>query len=154
MEQNLSCEILVVEGFVNQSKSLSSHLEALDAPVNILVVNDAKAAFSFLEKNPIHLLIIDSFLRGNLDGFDLCRNIRSSSMFRQVPVILLLAGTLSLERSKGISAGADLLLQRPIVKEELCKMVHLLLEWSSYRTNSTGATVTPGQSSRHLRSVN
>ncbi len=153
MEQSVSFEILVVEGFVNQSKCLSSHLEGLDAPLNILTVHDAGAALSLLENKPVNLLIIDAFLRGNADGFDLCRNIRSSSMFLQVPVILLLAGTLSLERSKGISAGADLLLQRPVVKEELCKMVQLLLEWSSYRTNSTAATVTPGQPPRRLRSV-
>ena len=153
MEQSVSCEILVVEGHVNQSKCLLSQLEGLDAPVNVLSANDAETALSLLEKKTVNLLIIDTFLRGNADGFDLCRNIRSSSALRQIPVILLLAGSLSLERSKGISAGADILLQRPVVKEELCKMVQLLLEWSSYRTNSTAATVTPGQPLRRLRSV-
>lgn len=153
MEQSLSFDILVVEGYVNQSKCLSSHLEGLDAPVNVLTVNDAEAALSLLEKKPINLLIIDTFLRGNADGFDLCRNIRSSSALRQLPVILLLAGSLSLERSKGISAGADLLLQRPVVKEELCKMVQLLLEWSSLRVDSTATTVVRSQTHRRLHSV-
>ena len=50
MEQNLSSEILVVESHLNQSKSLSSHLEGLDAPVIVLSVNDAEAALSLLEK--------------------------------------------------------------------------------------------------------
>jgi CheY-like chemotaxis protein len=153
MEQSLSFEILVVESHVNQSKCLSSHLEGLDAPVNVLSVNDADTALSLLEKKPVNLLIIDAFLRGNADGFDLCRNIRSSSAHRQIPVILLLAGSLSLERSKGISAGADLLLQRPVVKEELCKMVQLLLEWSSLRVASTATTVVRSQSHRRLHSV-
>jgi CheY-like chemotaxis protein len=153
MEQSLSFEILVVESHVNQSKCLSSHLEGVDAPVNVLSVNDADTALSLLEKKPVNLLIIDAFLRGNADGFDLCRNIRSSSALRQIPVILLLAGSLSLERSKGISAGADLLLQRPVVKEELCKMVQLLLEWSSLRVASPTTTVVRSQSHRRLHSV-
>ncbi len=153
MEQSLSFEILVVEGHLNQSKSLSSHLEELDAPVNVLSVNDAEAALSTLEKKSVNLLIIDTFLQGKADGFDLCRNIRSSSALRQIPVILLLAGSLSLERSKGISAGADILLQRPVVKEELCKMVQLLLEWSSLRVASTATTVVRSRPHRRLHSL-
>jgi len=153
MEQSLSFEILVVEGHLNQSKSLSSHLEGLNAPVNVLSVNDAEVALSTLEKKSVNLLIIDTFLQGKADGFDLCRNIRSSSALRQIPVILLLAGSHSLERSKGISAGADLLLQRPVVKEELCKMVQLLLEWSSLRVASTATTVVRSRPHRRLHSL-
>ena len=153
MEQSLSSEILVVESHLNQSKSLSSHLEGLDAPVIVLSVNDAEAALSLLEKKSVNLLIIDTFLQGKADGFDLCCDIRSSSALRQIPVILLLAGSLSLERSKGISAGADILLQRPVVKEELCKMVQLLLEWSSLRVASTATTVVRSRPHRRLHSL-
>jgi len=153
MESNLPSSVLVVGSYINQTRSISDQLEDLVPSVKVLSVNDADEALSLLEKEPVNLLFIDACLRGNLDGFDLCRTIRSSSQLRHLPVILLLAGSLSLERSKGISAGADLLMQRPVVKEELCKMVQLLLEWHLHRVDITataGARVKP---LRRLRSV-
>lgn len=153
IEQSLNTTILVVEAYLSQTKCLKSHLEGLATAPDVLSVQDAEAALSLLQKQPVNLVIIDTWLKGNLDGFDLCRAIRSSSELRQLPVILLLRGYLSLERSKGISAGADLLLQRPVVKEEMCRMVQLLLEWSSHRTVSTAVAVDQSHYIRRLHSV-
>ncbi len=154
MESNLPSSVLVTASFINHTRCISDHLEELVPSVKVLSVCDADGALSLLEKEPAKLLIIDACLKGNLDGFDLCRTIRSSSQLRHLPVILLLAGSLSLERCKGISAGADLLLQWPVVKEELCKMVRLLLEWSLYRVESTATTGARVQPLRRLQSVN
>jgi DNA-binding response OmpR family regulator len=153
MESNLPSSVLVTGSFINHTRCISDHLEDLVPSVKVLSVYDADEALSLLDKEPVNLFIIDVCLRGNLDGFDLCRTIRSSSVHRELPVILLLAGALSLERSKGILAGADLLLQRPVVKEELCKMVRLLLEWSLHRVDSRATTGARVQPLRHLRSV-
>jgi len=120
--------ILIVESFGGHIKSLSKHLESLALPLQTAAVIDAEAAMVRLERETIDLLIIDTCLRGKLDGYDLCRSIRSSSAsYQRLPIILLLAGYLSLERARGIAAGADLLLHRPVVKEELIKMIQLLL---------------------------
>ena len=153
MKSTLPSSVLVVGSFINHTRSISDHLEDLVPPVKVLSVYDVDEALSLLEKEPVNLLIIDVCLRGNLDGFDLCRTIRSSSQLRHLPIILLLAGSLSLERSKGILAGADLLMQRPVVKEELCKMVELLLEWNSHRDDITATTDAQVQPLRRLRSV-
>ena len=118
MESNLPSSILVAGSFLNYTRCISDHLEDLVPSVKVLSVCGVDEALSLLEKEPVNLLVIDAYLKGNLDGFDLCRTIRSSSQLQHLPVILLLAGSLSLERSKGILAGADLLLQRPVVKEE------------------------------------
>ncbi len=149
----MTSSVLVAGSFINHTRCISDHLEELAPSVKMLSVCDADEALSLLDKEPVNLLIIDACLRGNLDGFDLCRTIRSSSQFGHLPIILLLAGSLSLERSKGISAGADLLLQRPVVKEELCKMVRLLLEWSLNRVDSKATTGARVQPLRHLQSV-
>ncbi len=154
MESNLPFSILVAGSYINHTRCISDHLEDLVPSVKLLSVCDADEALSLLEKEPVNLLIIDACLKGNLDGFDLCRTIRASSQLRHLPVILLLAGSLSLDRSKGISAGADLLLQWPVVKEELCKMVRLLLEWSLHRVDSTATTGARVQPLRRLQSVN
>ncbi|MFQ5934117.1 MAG: PleD family two-component system response regulator [Dehalococcoidia bacterium] len=145
--------ILVVEGYVNHAKSISSHLEGLAKPLELLSAPDAETTLVLMDKETVSLLIIDVYLRGKMDGFDLCRVMRSSPANQRVPIILLLSGHLSLERSKGISAGADLLLHRPVVKEELFKMVQLLLEWRSNQATERVKGAAEGRSPRRLHSV-
>lgn len=137
MPLNIIPRIMIVEGYGSNIKSLSSHLEGLALPLQIIAATDAETAMALLQKEPADLAIIDTYLRGKMDGFDLCRALRSSVSNPQLPIILLLAGYLSLERCKGISAGADLLLHRPVIKEELLKMVQLLLGW---RVNQAGTS--------------
>lgn len=127
MGENFTPQILIVESYGSNTKSISSHLAGLPFPLEVVSATDAQAAIALLQSQPVDLAIIDTGLRGNMDGYDLCHALRSSPSTHQLPIILLLSGYLSLERSKGISAGADLLLHRPVVKEELMRMIQLLL---------------------------
>ncbi len=128
VEEPASPTILVVESYVNQARCLSSKLQGLETSLDLLSAQDAETALSLLEDRTVSLLIINSRLSGHMDGYDLCRTVRSSSVLQQLPVIMLLNSYLTLERTRGISAGADLLLQSPVLKEELYKMVQLLLD--------------------------
>ena len=125
----LTPRIMIVESFGNNIRSLSSHLSAFPLPLELVSTGDATSALAQFQRETIDLIIVDSCLRGKTDGFELCRTLRSSCEDRRLPIILILSGYLSLERFKGIAAGADLLLHRPVVKEELLKMIQLLLGW-------------------------
>lgn len=153
MPLNSTPRIMIVESFGNNIKSLSSHLQDLALPLQILAATDATTAMARLQIEPADLLIIDAYLRGNMDGFDLCRAIKSSTSDHHPPIILLLAGYLSLERSKGMSAGADLLLHRPVVKEELLKMIQLLLGWRLNQAASPRPVAPENHALRRLRPV-
>ena len=152
-EKSQSSRILVVEGYLNHARSIGSHLEGLAQPIELLSATDAETALGLLDKEPVSLLIIEVCLRGKVDGFDLCRAIRSSVAHRELPIILLMSGHLSLERSTGISAGADLLLHRPVVKGELFKMVQLLFELRSIQGAGKVKGTSEDRSIRRLRSV-
>lgn len=125
----LTPRIMIVESFGNNIRSLSSHLSTFPLPLELVSAGDAASALAQFQRETIDLIIVDSCLRGKTDGFELCRTLRSSCEDRRLPIILILSGYLSLERFKGIAAGADLLLHRPVVKEELLKMIQLLLGW-------------------------
>ena len=146
-------KILVVEGYLNHAKTIGSHLERYAQPVELFSATDAETALSILDERSVSLLIIDVCLRGKLDGFDLCRAIRASDKSRELPIILLMSGHLSLERSSGMSAGADLLLHRPVVREELFKMVQLLFEVRSIHGNEKAKGTTENRAMRRLHSV-
>ena len=124
---NFNPRVMIVESFGSNTKSLHGHLSSLAVPIEILAANDAESTLGRLQRERVDLFIIDTCLKGKMDGFDLCRAVRSAPLHQDASIILLLSGSLCLERSKGISAGADLLLHRPVVKEELLKMIQLLL---------------------------
>jgi DNA-binding response OmpR family regulator len=120
---------MIVESFISNARSLSSQLACFPLPVQLLTAIDATTAMAQLQQEAVDLVIVDSCLRGKTDGFELCRSLRSNWADDHIPIILILSCHLSLERCKGISAGADLLLHRPVVKEELLRMIQLLLGW-------------------------
>ncbi len=154
---NSVARIMIVESYRSNIKSLSSHLTGLVLPMQIFSATDAEAAMARLQKEPADLVIVDTCLRGKMDGFDLCRTLRSSVSNQHLPIILLLSGYLSLERSKerskGILAGADLLLHRPVVKEELLKMIQLLMGWRPGQAGNSRPAVAEPPPLRRLHSV-
>lgn len=143
MAPNFTPKIMIVESYGSNVKSLSTHLSSFGVPLQVVTAVDAPMAMARLQREPADLVIIDTLLRGKIDGFELCRNLRSTYFGQNVPIILLLGGTLSLERSKGILAGADLLLHRPVVKEELLKMLQLLLGRKLEQGDNGRASVEP-----------
>lgn len=143
MEPHFIPKIMIVESYGSNARSLSTHLASFGIPLQIVTAEDAPSAMAKLQREPADLVIADTLLRGKTDGYDLCRNLRTSNFAQHVPIILLLGGTLSLERSKGIIAGADLLLHRPVVKEELFKMLQLLLGQKLDQATSARASVEP-----------
>lgn len=145
--------IMMVESFGSNLRSLSSQLYAFPLPLELVSAADATSALAQLQREAIDLIIVDSCLRGKTDGFELCRALRSSSADDHLPIILILSGYLSLERSKGISAGADLLLHRPIVKEELLRMIQLLLGWRFEESANLPLAAVEDRPLRRLHSV-
>lgn len=134
--------VMIVESYGANVRSLAVHLAALPFRLDLIAATDADSAMAELEKGSVDLVIIDSVLRGKASGYDLCREMRSTPKGAQLPIIVLLSGYLSLERSQGISAGADLLLHRPVVKEELGRMIQLLLgrRWIGVRKDGKAAS--------------
>lgn len=128
MAQGVRPRILIAGSYRGQVVSLCEYLKELSSEVEVLQAPDGRDALTLSKSQQIHLFLVDGFLKGSLNGFDLCRAIRSSGdAYRHTPIILMLSGHLITEHARGISAGADLLLHAPVIKEELWRMVVLLL---------------------------
>ena len=145
--------IMIVESFSSNGRALLSQLACFPLPVQLLTAIDGPMAMAPLQPEAVDLVIVDSCLRGKTDGFELCRSLRSTGPDDHIPIILILSCYLSLERSKGISAGADLLLQRPVVKEELLRMIQLLLGWRFEEKVNSRPQVLEDRSLRRLHAV-
>ncbi|MBF0230415.1 MAG: response regulator [Desulfamplus sp.] len=81
----------------------------------------------------IDLIILDVIMPLGIDGFEVTRRIRRSSTHKLLPVVLITALKDREDRIKGLEAGCDDFLSRPVDKSELLARVRSLLRISEYR---------------------
>ena len=89
---------------------------------------NGKDALRVLEEEEISLVVSDVMMP-EMDGFELCRMIKSQLPFSHIPVILLTALTDERQRIFGITGGADDYIQKPFHTDYVkIKIIHLLQE--------------------------
>lgn len=73
-------------------------------------------------------LVISDVLMPVVDGFELCRRLKSESITQHIPVILLSALTLSDQKIKGVNSGADIYFEKPFDSSLLLAYVKNLIK--------------------------
>lgn len=73
-------------------------------------------------------LIVTDIMMAGIDGFELCRQVRSSELLNHIPVIMVTAKATHEDRMQGLEAGADAYLEKPFQSDELNIRVEKLLE--------------------------
>lgn len=108
-----------VRGFLE--RELSLHFK-------IRTAANGKDALRVLEEEEISLVVSDVMMP-EMNGFELCRTIKSQLLFSHIPVILLTALTDERQRIFGITGGADDYIQKPFHTDYVkIKIIHLLQE--------------------------
>lgn len=94
---------------------------------------NGKDALRVLEEEEISLVVSDVMMP-EMNGFELCRMIKSQLPFSHIPVILLTALTDERQRIFGITGGADDYIQKPFHSDYVkIKIIHLLQERQKLR---------------------
>ena len=90
-------------------------------------------------------LIITDLMMPEMDGLELCRQIRGNEVVDHIPVIVVTAKVTESERIRGFEAGADAYLSKPFNSDELRALVERQLSrhrsirlMASQATKSTG----------------
>lgn len=84
------------------------------------------------------LIILDILLRGDLDGYEVCKRIRA---FADVPVIMLTAKTQEADKLRGFQVGADDYLTKPFSSQELLARVKAVLRRAREGSDSHGSSL-------------
>ncbi|MFQ6612514.1 MAG: response regulator transcription factor [Fidelibacterota bacterium] len=92
------------------------------------------AALETVTVDEFDCIILDRKLP-DMDGIDLCRNIRKKHYYTPILFLTALAGVE--QRIAGLDAGADDYLTKPFSMDELLARVQALIRRSSYQNNPT-----------------
>jgi DNA-binding response OmpR family regulator len=99
----------------------------LSEKFHVLQARDGMEALEILNTEIIQLVISDVMMP-KMDGFELCRRIKSSLELSHIPVILLTAKNTLQSKIEGIELGADAYVEKPFSPEFLQVQVSSLIK--------------------------
>lgn len=115
--------ILIVDDNEEIIEFLSDNLKL---QYTILTASNGKTALQILENEPVHLIVSD-IMMPVMDGFELCRNVKSSLHHCHIPVILLTAKKTLEAKIDGLESGADAYVEKPFSPKYLQAQIANLL---------------------------
>ena len=116
--------VLVVEDEKDILDLVEYHLKQAGFPV-ISALDGSSGLEEARKKNPA-LIILDLMLPG-MDGKDVCRSLKSNSLTRLIPILMLTARAEEVDRIIGFELGADDYVTKPFSPRELVLRVRAIL---------------------------
>ena len=94
---------------------------------DVATAKDGLEALEHVQRSSPDLVIVDVDLP-RIDGFEVCRRIKSSEATRHIAVLMMTAGYISVaDADRGTRVGADEYLAKPFMKQVLLHNVARLL---------------------------
>ena len=122
-EWNLPMVLVVDDVDVNR-RLLATYLTEVECQVSEAA--DGPEAIASAMRQPPDLVLLDAQMPG-MDGFEVCRRLKSAPATRLTPVVMVTSLTATRDRVTALKAGADDFLSKPIERIELVARVQSLL---------------------------
>ncbi len=122
--------ILIVDDEPTARETLVAMLEGEN--YDLRLAKDGIQALQMLKQLQPDLILLDVMMPG-MDGFEVCRRIRSTAALAEVPIILLTALDDRDSRVRGIESGADDFISKPADRRELIARVRTITRLNRYR---------------------
>ena len=123
-------EILIVEDSPTQAEQLRHLLEEWGYSVRC-AANGKEALTAVSQRKPT--LIITDVLMPGMDGFALCKEVKSRSDLNDVPVVLMTSLSSPQDVMKGLACGADNFIRKPFEEDHLLSRIEYILANREYR---------------------
>ncbi len=133
MDQNFSCtdhSILVVDDSPLNLKLLSTVLEGQG--YDVAMVQNGKDAFLYLESEKPDLILLD-IMMPEMDGYEVCLELKKKPDLKWIPVIFLTAKTEIEDIVKGFESGGVDYITKPFNSHELLARVKTHIQLKNAR---------------------
>ncbi|WP_051283781.1 HD domain-containing phosphohydrolase [Desulforegula conservatrix] len=116
--------ILVADDDPKNLKIMKTLLDSMG--YRVMACDSGAGAVSIIRETPPDLVILDVMMPG-MDGFEICKRLKSREGTRQIPIILLTALNDRESKIRGIESGADDFISKPADKSELLARIKSLI---------------------------
>jgi two-component system alkaline phosphatase synthesis response regulator PhoP len=117
-------KVLIVDDEMDALMALKVALEA--EGYNVAEAKDGHEALDKVYSEIPDVILLDLMIPG-IDGFEVCRQLKSDDMYRHIPVIMLTARGEIDDKVEGIELGADDYVTKPFNLKELKARVKMVL---------------------------
>jgi two-component system, cell cycle response regulator len=112
---------------VDDEEEILDFLERiLKIKYTIVRAENGQEALKLLATEPVQLVVSDVMMP-EMDGFELCKLIKSNFELSHIPVILLTAKNTLQSKIEGLELGADAYIEKPFSKEHLQAQIASLI---------------------------
>ncbi|APG84171.1 PleD family two-component system response regulator [Sinorhizobium americanum] len=120
----MTARILVVDDVPANVKLLEARLVA--EYFDVLTAGDGRSALAICENTPVDLILLD-IMMPDMDGFEVCAKLKENSRTAHIPVVMVTALDQPSDRVRGLKAGADDFLTKPVNDLQLMSRVKSLV---------------------------
>ncbi len=117
-------QIAIVEDEPDIAELVSHHLKKAGYKTKIFY--DAQSFLNCLRNTTFSLVILDLMLP-DMDGIEVCKEIKNSEKFKDIPVVMLTARGKEEDKVLGLELGADDYVTKPFSPRELVARVNAIL---------------------------
>ena len=136
----MSARVLVVDDVLPNVKLLAAKLTR--EYFNVITASNGPEALEMVRRESPDIVLLDVMMPG-MDGFEVCEKIRSDPATMHIPVVMVTALSDGADRVRGLEAGADDFLTKPVNDVALFARVRSLVrlkmmmdEWRLRETTS------------------
>ncbi|TDK36951.1 PleD family two-component system response regulator [Rhizobium deserti] len=120
----MTARILVVDDIPANLKLLEVRL--LAEYFDVLTADDGYKALSICDSTHVDVILLDIMMPG-MDGFEVCERLKSNPKTSHIPVVMVTALDQPSDRVRGLKAGADDFLTKPVNDLQLISRVKSLV---------------------------
>jgi two-component system cell cycle response regulator len=119
----MTARVLVVDDVPANLKLLDARLSA--EYFDVITATNGREALAICERGECDLVLLDVMMP-EMDGFEVCRRLKSNALTHHLPVVLVTALDQPSDRVRGLEAGADDFLTKPVSDVALIARVRSL----------------------------
>lgn len=119
----MSARVLIVDDFAPNRKLLETRLNA--EYFDVVTASSGPEALSICAQGECDIVLLDIMMPG-MDGFEVCRRLKRDPLTHHLPVVMVTALDQPTDRLRGLEAGADDFLTKPIDEVALTARVRSL----------------------------